>query len=558
MQKIIDIISKIQPLNKVLVLCILLLVLFLPGLIDFTKAVFDPFVFYDDERQYLPPFDKFLPNSTPSDYAKDYYINAISPYGFKTVMAFIYTHSDVRFWRGVILLLNLILTTLFIGLVAMEIGGLIISFSAVALFLSTPFFTSFAMGGITPRMFSFLVIILATYFILRKKIYPLAITTFISSLIYPPMAIMTGIMMAIWLLLTPSSNILAISNWNLKKKILVLGLTALMCIIAIAPQALNVSSYGTRLAEKNLVEYPEIGISGRYGSLDSMPYQFIINDTIGTFKKLLPFYPSYTSILLVIFGIVILLVFSAKKINSNNPKSASITILFIGGLISYLLAFALKPYLFIPSRCIAYTIPLFLIIIIPLSIEKIGKQLFGKESLLIKLFIIISISTYAISGYKSITSSFIQLNENEKKCLKFIETLPPTSCIAGWPNGIINNVPLFAHRNALLTFETHQVFMENYLKTMRIRTYALIGVYFATSKSPLLELRDKFGVSHLIIETKYASNLNELYYFSPFNIKISEKLKNTNKSELILNSNELRNAIVYSDSTFRIINLSNL
>jgi hypothetical protein len=66
-----------------------------------------------------------------------------------------------------------------------------------------------------------------------------------------------------------------------------------------------------------------------------------------------------------------------------------------------------------------------------------------------------------------------------------------------------------------VTFETHAAFHTGALELMRRRMLAFIDAYFATSPEPLVRIRDSFGVTHLLIDTRHFDGPPPRY-FSPF------------------------------------------
>ena len=79
----------------------------------------------------------------------------------------------------------------------------------------------------------------------------------------------------------------------------------------------------------------------------------------------------------------------------------------------------------------------------------------------------------------------------------------------------MNDLPSLSHRRALLTLETHQAFHLGFAEEMRRRMRALLDAYFDTTGAALAQLRDAFGVTHLLVDTTHFGSTPPPY-FAPF------------------------------------------
>jgi hypothetical protein len=96
-----------------------------------------------------------------------------------------------------------------------------------------------------------------------------------------------------------------------------------------------------------------------------------------------------------------------------------------------------------------------------------------------------------------------------------LRKLPKSAVVAGWPKGIMDNVPLVTLRTAFLTYETHVPYHTKMTELMRERMRALIEAYFARDPAPLRRLRDEFSVSHLLVDLRHFDG-DAPGYFVPF------------------------------------------
>ena len=78
---------------------------------------------------------------------------------------------------------------------------------------------------------------------------------------------------------------------------------------------------------------------------------------------------------------------------------------------------------------------------------------------------------------------------------------------------------MVTRRKVLLTRESYQATHAAYVLEMRRRMEALIAAYFAASPKPLLELRDEYGVTHLLVKAGHLRG-RPPRYFKPFGTQI--------------------------------------
>jgi hypothetical protein len=228
--------------------------------------------------------------------------------------------------------------------------------------------------------------------------------------------------------------------------------------------------------------------------------------------------------------------------------------------ISYYIAVRFFPLFYFPQRYVLYSVPILLSISFPVATAVIVELTINRrrqKSLRpVTIAAVTVLCLILFGGRGSQDSGFTVKIDKELKIYDFLETLPKDALIAGWPTGIINNVPYMSKRKAFLTQEMHQVIYKDYAETMRKRMYALINAYFARSVESLIELRDTYGVSHLIVNRQHFFK-NPPEYFKPFNYKIHERYKEGEKEgfELI---KYLDSARVYSERDYIVIEMEKM
>jgi hypothetical protein len=108
----------------------------------------------------------------------------------------------------------------------------------------------------------------------------------------------------------------------------------------------------------------------------------------------------------------------------------------------------------------------------------------------------------------------VRVTEEARPLHAAIAALPPGAVVAGWPDETIDSVPYLSRRSALVARETHKPFHLHFTELMRERLRALIAAHYATEPAALHALRERYGVTHLLLDRRNleASPL----YFAPF------------------------------------------
>jgi hypothetical protein len=138
---------------------------------------------------------------------------------------------------------------------------------------------------------------------------------------------------------------------------------------------------------------------------------------------------------------------------------------------------------------------------------------------------------------------------------EFVRGLPKDVLVAGWPGGVIQNVPYVSRRRAFITHETHQPTHEGYTLEMRRRMGALIDALFSDDQQGLMTLRDAFGVTHLIVD---ADNfLKPPSYFAPFDAEVKRTWQRGKERGFAVEG-DVAKAAVFTEGNLVVLDLSRL
>ncbi|MCP5362021.1 MAG: hypothetical protein H6908_05240 [Hyphomicrobiales bacterium] len=567
-------------LFAVVVLCWI----FVPGIKAHWELWNTSNIVYDDTRQYIPPFLSYIPDSTfKDDYINQYYLNAIIPLGYSKLFKIIAEHGDLSFWQNVLPYISYITMLISLALVALRLGGVTAFFCTLLLTLSSDAFFYLAMGGSNPRMFAYPVVALALLTLIYERPLLLACLTIFITALYPTVAVICGITLACWLLLLPKEyQGTVVNQCSYSRRLGLLSITAGLCALIVFPQLINGQSYGSRVLLEHLTAYPEAGSSGRYIYGDFPPYSFFWDWFIALTRitlissgtplilsaSLYSINDNYFAVLLFAFIWIFIIgisILGTYLLPRQSPVFVRVYMMLAGiTLITHTIAYVFAPYLYMPNRYLWYTVPIWIVLTFPLTLRLVLENtklpsLIRRNSSNLTILVVLGIFLLIGTRGEGKFTHMVHLGKEEEPIINYIKNMQGDASyyVAGWPNGIINNVPFFAQKSALLTFETHQVLHLEYLKEMRKRMVALMDAYFAKDSTPLETLRDTYGVTHFIVEKKHFKDTPPTY-FKPFDEEIPSRLAAVIENPYILSDSLKQKAAVYEDDVAVIYELSKL
>jgi hypothetical protein len=308
-------------------------------------------------------------------------------------------------------------------------------------------------------------------------------------------------------------------------------------LFVLAPQSLGTKKYGGILSISRLTEFPEIGPLGRYGADDRAPFPALyqalrVRLDHSLFGSGEPWSTSFrdwvektsswnSSELTEIIVLVAVGLWSWRARHRN--ESRRLLLLPIAVIVGYWLSCRYAPYLFLPQRYVAYTVPLMTVILVATSVGQMAEcLLFRKTPVRQCITAMLCASFLLLVGGRGTRTGGLGTRLHPKdSVMQAIHSLPPGALVAAWPNGLANDIPYVAHRKVLVSNETHQAFHVGYTLEMRRRVNALIDAYSATNVDPLIRLYREFGVSHLLVQGEYVDGTSPRY-FRPFDKAIEQ------------------------------------
>lgn len=502
------------------------------------------------------------------DYIASYYLNAIIPTGVKYYFSFLaHYYSPIAIGKYTSFLLSF-LFIFFLTESSRKLFGYRASF--LTLFFSISFLlrTPLLVDSIS-RAFGHTIIAAGIYACTFENKWALPVVALIGALTYPISGAILAVLYGV-LLVMPQTFPGSYSG-TIRVKSAIFLMFSIAFVLAIAPLYMGGLSYGPRLSIANSAEFPEIGRGGRYAPQDlginqsSLPEMLFNRSSLAMVrnrsisdhlkflnnKKRRGNYLARTIFFGILLCLSILFVMRRKFLQAYQSKNVCRVFgLFICTILMFYLSILTFPHLYMPQRYPLLTTYPLTLLLIPGMIIVTYKTF---QSYLSKIGIIIFLLAplITINGALQLNKKIKTGVENNREIYEFLESLPQDSLIAGWPTDIIESVPLYTAKSALLTQETHQVFHKTYLLEMRARATTLFDAYLNPSPKTLKELQKTFGVTHLIVTLQRA----KYKYFSPFNLQIAKLLTNNPDFMRVYSSSKMQHATVYRDSNYQILNL---
>ncbi|MBF0182142.1 MAG: hypothetical protein HQM03_19160 [Magnetococcales bacterium] len=568
-----------------------LLLLFAPSLQQAMVATLDPTTLGDDARQQIPPI--YLDNDLArfSRAIDVTYYKDMLPIGYKWLYRMALHFLDVVTFSKWLTWILFGIFLYFIALCSYRLGGVWAAWATLAFILSSGIHLS-AMAGGLPRSFAPPAIAALAWMLTTDRVFLMALLTIATAAFYPVASVICGFSFATRLLLLPIFDKTVAPHpaaWSLRKKFALLAMTAMATLLFMLPQFFSAEAgrHGSLLTIEDCATFPEIGPEGRYGGdgictpRDSLPRALVslsahgISDfrqgqpwsetlrRLGHFKLMIWNFSRDE----VVIGMLWLTILAAAHLLLARPKIRRLSIIIVAGAFCFLLAQVYLPYLYLPQRYLEHTASIFLVIVLPVAASTLAlacqRRFFqGNHNPamvgFLAILLLVTTSLLFLGGKGNATAGFSLTTRHQSALIDFISRLPEDSLIAGWPRGPTNHLSLTAKQSVFLAKETHQAFHRDITLTMRQRMFDLIDAFHATTPEPLLRLRDRHGVTHLIFDRNVSTQNKPMKYFAPFQTHIASRFAQSGNRAGVELERQIPFAEIFRDATHSVLDLTRI
>ena len=567
-----------------LVLIILsLIAIYWPGIQHHRKIAKNPYFVPYDASQYIPAFFKFeVTDPIPTTYPKEYYLNAVCPLLYKWSLRVGAQFTDVRQFQLAMMYLAYAVFIAVLGRLGWALGGATLSFAVVALTISSWIFIGLGFIGGAPRMYGYPLMALILYALIVDRPNLLAVVVVLGALLYPIIAVIGGLCLAGWMLLRPLSHNGVVARWGLSRRVTTVALVGALTFAGIAPLMLGSEPYGRRIVNSDITIYPEAGPDGNYRLYDQLPYKpfgyelvtYLVGPLYSHGDAIVPRLNVHEkldqmtlllALALTTITVLFVIVRGMRAGLKGDQGGAGLRLIgfFIVCGTLHIAAWLASPYLYIPTRYFMFSLPFVVTLLFPWSLYSLLARVPRlKSSLVLRNMVflgIIGVFLAAFGGRGNVEFTGAMVEKPSRPLFNVIAALPKHAVIAGWPVGELRKVEYATRRNAFLTGDLHQVLHLTFLQVMRARMDALFDAYLSTDAAPLYRLRQEFGVTHLIVQTRdFTDPEHAPEYFAPWRSRIQPRLREIQGKEYLMNEPLHMRAAIFKQNGLVLLDLAKL
>jgi hypothetical protein len=485
---------------------------------------------------------------------------------------------DIVVFGKVLTYVCLFLTLAGIAVAAARLGGRAAAFSAVGLALGTFVFMD-RIGGGLPRAFAYPCLAWAAACLVTGRIRTLAVIAVIGAGFYPLIPVVCGLALAVVLLLLSPRDRGSARHWTLKQRFALLLFTLAGAAVVIAPFAWRMQQYGSLIRASDVKEFPEIGKDGRVGIYNRPPSppftqladvgeRTLIGEGRPLVRSLFKRVTTRTGELRDAFAYPLALLTLAGVarlgLARNGRRIRRLAAFAVATVAGFMLAELVTPSLVLGQRYVRFGVPLLVAIVVPSAALGLLPRRWRFPGRLARftapafVFAYGTLLLLAVGARGRPDSGMAEkLEPGDREIFTAIERLPPGAVLAGWPAGVMEDIPIATKRTAFITGQLYMPYHKDMTREMRERTRAVLRAYFAPDRAPLLVLRDKYRVTHFLIEPAQLQKPSEL--FAPLDSdvkKLRRKLAKSGKPNAL--SADFGRAAIYRDERFTVLELSKL
>jgi len=530
----------------------------------------NPAYFNNDVRGQIYEFLRYEDASAfAGDYPGDYFLACRFPIAFRLLFTLGGKLQGVSFLSRFLPYGLLLVTLLCVGFVAFRLGGAAAAWVALALCLGSAVYLSCIVGAV-PRAFGYPVVAGTMVALLLGSNRMLAALAILGTAFYPPGGAIAAICLGLLLFFPLRADRGDSSEWSLAKRVGILAAVGLACGLVTLPMAVGARPFGPLITRSNAPEFPEAGVGGRYHSSDRPPFRGFLRTGVrdledsmaGAGAPLVPSLRRWSAggspwrLRAILFGALVISAVGWLRLAARRPEARRLLLVGVAGAVGYLLARVGYPYFYLPQRFSLYTLPPLAAVVlgtgalgwIPQGRPRVWRSLVGALPGILVLVL--------LGAHGSSDEGLDIVAGPSDPPYAFVHGLPPGALVAGWPSGVVDNIPWVSRRRSLVNFEIHQAQHAAFTLEMRRRASAAIQAFYSTDPVPLRRLRDQFGVTHFLVDLDMARR-RDATYFAPFDREIEALRARADGKDLEV-FQLLDTAGVYRDERVAILDLSRI
>jgi hypothetical protein len=276
-----------------------------------------------------------------------------------------------------------------------------------------------------------------------------------------------------------------------------LGLALAVFVAAAMQSSYNAAGYGPLVSAGEMLNRPEFTAQGRF---TIVPVPSIFWEIINPWGFIAPF--EVGGPVLGGLGAVLLLgaaIFGAARVPWRQlaPRVLPFGFLLAASLALYVLARIFLLQLFIPDRYLIYPLNLCYCLALALCLEAAARGRAWPRGLGVA-----ALALAAVLGVFRLYGVGLYDYGEYRPLYEALAPTPKGALIAGHPH-LLDLVPTFAHRRALITFELAHPWSRGYWQQIRPRLEDLFTAYYAEDPQVVRDFCRKYQISFLVVDDRH-------------------------------------------------------
>ena len=496
-----------------------LLLVYGPTLLGHVRLSSDRFVFADDVRVLIhPQFRLEDPRVFPGDPAVAYFLTSL-PDGYALLYRALGPLLGVAALSKLLPYVLLAGTLACLGAAAHRLAGAAAVLGTLALALGSSYVLGRMVGGL-PRGFALPLLAAGVLALVLGRARLLALLTVVAAGFYPAAALTLGVALTL-LVALPANSRGCTAAWSLKTRAMLLGGAGALSALVLLPSFLRLRAWGTAIGPALVGAYPEAGPNGRFDAMDRAPFPALPRAAlaplraaiVGDGAPLASFMDARAQASWLVPTLALLALAGCAWRARERAEARRFLLLPLSVVLCHTLSLWVLPRLFLPERYVAYAVPAVALVAIPCALAGLRDRANARLRALPWLqnaLVVLLLGAQGVS-WSGLT---VHVPHAERPLYRFITHLPQATVIAAFPSETSDSIPYLGRRAVFLSREMHMPFHTRYAALMRARARALFRAYFTSSPEVLRELRDRQGVTHLLVNRRDFNAPPQ--YFAPF------------------------------------------